>query len=546
MRYTTDIKASLTNKNKAWVTFSGYGSPHVYKTTDAGLSWQKATHSLPDVPVSAIEIHPENDNAVFIGTDIGVFASFDDGASWLPFSKGLPRSPVTDLEFHTNRVLLPELTLRASTHGRSMWEVNIPENIAPRAAVLSPTGGEVVYNGIKTKISWTGLQPPCDVGLKIGDTEKIKIIASDIESDSYTWIPSETVTDEAVIMVNSQSGSAASRPFAVRNPEPGVVLAAKGVEFRPYGMDYSEGKLYVCAFDDQRIYTMNPEDMSFEGQYYSDHGYLTDLDRRESDGAIFAMSMNNISGSGGRIVRFDSEGNKTDEFTSPVSSYPVGLELTGGGMMVCERDGAQRMMLIDPEDGSIIKQYGNPMPKEFGPRTLSSDPDGNLYHINTAFPNITLSYSTLMKLDSDDPETIRNSFRLEDPEGTINARGVAFDSEDSTFWISDYDGIIFKVSGFAGAGTPVGEHDHACGELNIYPNPARNYTNIELPPTAVPGRARISLINSLGRIVGTPFDMNYDGDALRIDTSPFAAGLYSVKIRTAANIYYYARLVVID
>lgn len=120
------------NKFTAYVTFGGYGVPagqHVWKTTDLDApapTWAAAGNGIPDVPVNAFVVDPEDSNNLFAGTDIGVYASFDGGANWAPYGTGLPRVAVFDIAIqNVHRVL------RIGTHGRGIWEVPFAPTLLP-------------------------------------------------------------------------------------------------------------------------------------------------------------------------------------------------------------------------------------------------------------------------------------------------------------------------------------------------------------------------------------------------------------------------------
>src|ERR1035438_9754966 len=73
------------NKNTAYVTLDGYGTPsHVWKTSNlSGVppSWTAISNGIPDVPVNAFAVDPGNSNYLYAGTDIGSFTSTDGGAT---------------------------------------------------------------------------------------------------------------------------------------------------------------------------------------------------------------------------------------------------------------------------------------------------------------------------------------------------------------------------------------------------------------------------------------------------------------------------------
>lgn len=118
--------------NTAYVTFSSFGLPsgqQIFKTTDlnnATPTWAPASNGMPTVPVAAFVIDPQDSNRLFAGTDIGVYQSTDGGANWTPLGTDLPRVPVFDAEISdVHRVL------RIATHGRGLYEINIPGQLLP-------------------------------------------------------------------------------------------------------------------------------------------------------------------------------------------------------------------------------------------------------------------------------------------------------------------------------------------------------------------------------------------------------------------------------
>ncbi len=128
----------------AYVTLGGFGlsgGAHVYKTTnlaDAGTTWTLAGTGIPDIPVNAFAIDPQNSNFLYAGTDIGVYFSLNGGTSWIPFGTGLPRVAVFDMEFQA-RSTPGVRVLRIATHGRGIWEI-IP--LSPTAAP-GTIGGQI-------------------------------------------------------------------------------------------------------------------------------------------------------------------------------------------------------------------------------------------------------------------------------------------------------------------------------------------------------------------------------------------------------------------
>jgi hypothetical protein len=116
----------------AYVGIMGFHTSHVWKTTDAGASWNDfSANTLPDVPVNAIVVDSGSsltNGMVYAGTDVGVFATSTGAPSWTELNPtsgnvgNLPESAVTSLQiFNAGGVK----RLRAATYGRGIWEWNL-------------------------------------------------------------------------------------------------------------------------------------------------------------------------------------------------------------------------------------------------------------------------------------------------------------------------------------------------------------------------------------------------------------------------------------
>src|SRR5439155_22775903 len=90
--YVSSITFDPSDANTAYLTYSTFGVPHVWKSVDGAQSWTSIDGSgvtaLPDVPVHSLVVDPGNPYRLFIGTDVGVFSSQDGGASWAVESTG--------------------------------------------------------------------------------------------------------------------------------------------------------------------------------------------------------------------------------------------------------------------------------------------------------------------------------------------------------------------------------------------------------------------------------------------------------------------------
>jgi hypothetical protein len=125
------------NSNILYVTCSNFGQPHVRKSTDRGATWTTITGSgttaLPDIPAFALVVDPNFRSRLYLGTDLGVFASLDGGGSWAVENTGFANVITESLVLES-----ASKRLYAFTHGRGVWYVGLPSKTAagPAADLL--------------------------------------------------------------------------------------------------------------------------------------------------------------------------------------------------------------------------------------------------------------------------------------------------------------------------------------------------------------------------------------------------------------------------
>lgn len=112
--------------------FSGDTAGHVIQFNQYGTSSTLIGTGLPDVPANDIVADPGLANTLYLATDVGVFMTANDGASWVPMNDGFPNAIVTGLLLDNQT-----RTLRAGTHGRSIWQTTLPPALIFRTSVSS-------------------------------------------------------------------------------------------------------------------------------------------------------------------------------------------------------------------------------------------------------------------------------------------------------------------------------------------------------------------------------------------------------------------------
>lgn len=147
----TDVSASLPHRwvsrvvpdpddeNTAYVTFTGLkwadSESHVFRTTDAGVTWTDISSNLPEVPINAFAVDNTVSDYLFVGTDLGAYFSDDLGESWEYLNSELPLVTIYDFKVHPTANYLA-----IGTYGRSMYKMDL--------AILLGGNDEIAENSI--------------------------------------------------------------------------------------------------------------------------------------------------------------------------------------------------------------------------------------------------------------------------------------------------------------------------------------------------------------------------------------------------------------
>ena len=116
--YLMAVAISDKDSKTAWAVFSGYVAGNkVYKTTNGGTTWTNISGTLPNMPVNCVVYENNLKNAVYIGTDAGVYYINDGLPDWVPYKFGLPNVIVDELEIH-----YATKKIKAATYGRGLWQ----------------------------------------------------------------------------------------------------------------------------------------------------------------------------------------------------------------------------------------------------------------------------------------------------------------------------------------------------------------------------------------------------------------------------------------
>jgi photosystem II stability/assembly factor-like uncharacterized protein len=152
-RWVTRVTADPNEDETVYVTLSGYRYdsylPHVFRSPDAGATWQDITGNLPDAPANDIIVDPALDSTLYLATDFGVYVTRDLGQNWDMLGDNLPNVPIVDMKFHQ-----PTRTLIAATYGRSMYSFNIDQLVSVNALDIKNENIIIRPNPVKGLITF--------------------------------------------------------------------------------------------------------------------------------------------------------------------------------------------------------------------------------------------------------------------------------------------------------------------------------------------------------------------------------------------------------
>ncbi len=228
-RVITHVVVDPHSPATVYVTFSGFSGfngdtlGHVFKTIAGGTTWEDISSApfsmspVPNIPVNALVVDPDDPsgNTLYVGTDIGVFVTSDGGVHWAPLGSGLPTVEVLSLVLHE-----PSRTLRAATHGRSVWDFQL-STFTPsfNLASLSPVSANL--NDPQTPLAVTGN------GFTNSSTVQFNgaaLTTSFVDANHLTaTIPVSALMAAAAIPVTVKDASISNAlTFTVLNPAPAL------------------------------------------------------------------------------------------------------------------------------------------------------------------------------------------------------------------------------------------------------------------------------------------------------------------------------------
>ncbi len=122
--------------------------PYIYRTRDAGKSWQKITEGLEDTWLArVVREDPVRKGLLYAGTENALYVSFDDGAHWQSLQLNFPASDVRDMAVHGNDLV-------AATYGRAIWILDDLSPLRQASAGVTSANAYLMRPSQAVRVRW--------------------------------------------------------------------------------------------------------------------------------------------------------------------------------------------------------------------------------------------------------------------------------------------------------------------------------------------------------------------------------------------------------
>jgi photosystem II stability/assembly factor-like uncharacterized protein len=123
-RYIERILVDPDDSDVVYVSLGGFSPDNLWRTVDGGTTWADITggiDGIPEAPINGIARHPLHPGWLYVGTEVGIFATMDGGATWSASNEGPADVSVDELTFMSD-----SRRLLAATHGRGLFTIELP------------------------------------------------------------------------------------------------------------------------------------------------------------------------------------------------------------------------------------------------------------------------------------------------------------------------------------------------------------------------------------------------------------------------------------
>jgi hypothetical protein len=452
-RFVTDLEYDPVDQNRIYATVSGTSGAHVFRSNNGGTSFSSVSSNLPtSLPVNAIQIDPNDNTHLFVGTDAGVFISLDGGGFWFPFNEGLPLAPVTTMKIHSGT-----RTLVAGTHGRSAYQISI-DNPKVQPLLVAPVGGQPFTTPGKMIVRWAGFDCPVRILISYDNGANYSLVLDNVTGDSATIDLPFVKTNTARVKVESTCDSRMVESGNLTlNPQSNATeLGTRGVKSEAIAV--RNNYVWATQRGSDTIYKfLTPGLLPTSKQFVIRSGFtgtVRDL-AYDATADLFYALVTASDFSGAKVYRMDTSGAAQGEVTLPVTTVS-GIAMTPQGLALITPGAQGTIYIINPADGTVISQ-SQALQGAVGEQRAGLEWDGLLFvqGVSDAQPSGQFS-SEIQRERGPDTARVVQRMPVVLPSGnSMQFFGFAYNPNagDQAYYATDTSGNLYRFTfQFAGVG----------------------------------------------------------------------------------------------
>jgi hypothetical protein len=125
-KHVAKITHSVFSRDRVYVVLNDRRAdnhaPYLFVSENGGKTWKSISANIPASPANVLIEHPDNEQVLLAGTDMGIYISVNRGITWSAFNGNLPTAiAVEDMFIHPR-----DKNLVIATYGRGVWVTEIP------------------------------------------------------------------------------------------------------------------------------------------------------------------------------------------------------------------------------------------------------------------------------------------------------------------------------------------------------------------------------------------------------------------------------------
>ena len=130
-----------SDPDQIWLVRGGYSNnSKVIHSLNRGANLVSQSTGIPNIPALSL-VYDESSDSLYLGTELGVFASSATNIGWQPYGIGMPATSVSDLDIQEST-----RSLVAATYGRGIWKIKLDENYASLSDLAELAAVEIYPN----------------------------------------------------------------------------------------------------------------------------------------------------------------------------------------------------------------------------------------------------------------------------------------------------------------------------------------------------------------------------------------------------------------